>query len=237
MDGSALWRHVQWLAMFVVLAMAHGVGAAGAPIKILTLDWTSQIVVSHIVGNLLKMQHYDVTYISEAADGQWFLLSSGQADLQVEVWEGSMANEMVEFTRRGLIFDAGSHAAMTREEWWYPSYVKQRCPSLPDWRALKNCAELFAIDGGSRGVYYTGPWEKRDRARIRALGLPFDVVTLKDGGRCARPLSLPLHSVNRCCCSTGRRIGWSRSIPASLSSFRNMPKPVKPIPRGASTRR
>ncbi len=150
------------------------------PIKILTLDWTSQIVLSHIAGRLLQQRGYAVEYLSRDSDSQWFLLSSGHADLQMEVWEGSMSKRFVDLLSRQLIVDAGSHQALTREEWWFPDYVKSECPGLPDWRALNNCARLFAPPGAARGIYYTGPWEKPDRARIRALGLDFEVKQLRD---------------------------------------------------------
>lgn len=176
---SGQLRGALFVAALFLTAPGHP-AAAPAPVKILTLDWTSQVVVSHIFGDLLELLGYPVVYLSDTSDSQWFLLSSGQADLQVEVWEGTMGDKMAALSRRGLIIDAGNHDALTREEWWYPAYVKTLCPGLPDWRALKSCASLFADDGGARGRYYSGPWEKPDRARIRALDLPFDVVTLKD---------------------------------------------------------
>ena len=39
--------------------------------------------------------------------------------------------------------DAGTHKAVTREEWWVPKYVADKCPGLPDWKALDKCAEIF----------------------------------------------------------------------------------------------
>ena len=149
-------------------------------IRILTLDWTSQVVLSHIAGRLLQGLGYEVEYLARDADSQWFLLSSDYADLQMEVWEGSMGEQFVDVLSRGLIVNAGTHSALTREDWWYPEYVKTHCPGLPDWRLLNDCAELFGEEGSARGIYYTGPWEKPDRARIRALGLNFDVIQLRD---------------------------------------------------------
>ena len=178
-EGSARWRSL-WAVALVAFMSVKDLYATSPSIKILTLDWTSQIVVSHIAGELLQKLGYSIAYLSESADSQWFMLSSGQADLQIEVWEGSMAEQMSNLTRRGLIIDAGAHKALTREDWWYPNYVKGQCPGLPDWRALRDCARLFSVNGSIRGTYYSGPWEKPDRARIRALDLPFDVVTLKD---------------------------------------------------------
>jgi glycine betaine/proline transport system substrate-binding protein len=149
-------------------------------IRILTLDWTSQVVLSHIAGKLLQRYGYAVEYLGHASDSQWFMLSSGYADVQMEVWEGSMSERFVDLLTRQLIVDAGTHSALTREEWWFPDYVKVLCPGLPDWRALNGCADLFAQEADGRGLYFTGPWEKPDRARIRALDLDFDVVQLSD---------------------------------------------------------
>ncbi|MCP4075271.1 MAG: ABC transporter substrate-binding protein [Gammaproteobacteria bacterium] len=170
---------VTLIAVLTVLPPAS-LYAKSPAIKILTLDWTSQVVVSHIVGLLLQKTGYSVTYLAETSISQWFLLSSKKANLQVEVWQGSMANDFNRLLDRKLILSAGDHAAQTREEWWFPSYVREKCPGLPDWHALKNCSEIFSGSGGSKGKYYTGPWEKPDHARVRALGLPFEVVLLKD---------------------------------------------------------
>jgi hypothetical protein len=30
------------------------------------------------------------------------------------------------------VIDAATHDAKTREDWWYPSYVEDVCPGLPD---------------------------------------------------------------------------------------------------------
>lgn len=29
-------------------------------------------------------------------------------------------------------------------EWWYPAYMEERCPGLPDWTALLDCADAFS---------------------------------------------------------------------------------------------
>jgi glycine betaine/proline transport system substrate-binding protein len=33
-----------------------------------------------------------------------------------------------------------------KEEWWYPEYMVEKCPGLPNWEALKEeaCAEAFS---------------------------------------------------------------------------------------------
>ena len=152
------------------------------PIRIITNNWTSQIVLSHIAGNLLERQGYQVEYVESSVSDQWGALSHGAAHIQVEVWEGTMSDQFTRLVSDRSITNAGTHTATTREEWWYPSYVEEICPGLPDWQALRACAEFFARpDSQGNGVYYAGPWEKPDEAKVRALNMNFEVRVLRSG--------------------------------------------------------
>lgn len=146
------------------------------PIKIILNNWTSQIVLSKVLATLYKQHGYNVEFVTLATKNQWGHLHRGLAHIQVEVWEGTMAADFERVLKFGQIVDAGDHSAKTREEWWYPEYVEQVCPGLPDWHALRNCAHLFS-DGNpdGRGRYVAGPWEKPERARIKALDLKFTI--------------------------------------------------------------
>jgi glycine betaine/proline transport system substrate-binding protein len=65
------------------------------------------------------------------------------------------------------------------EEWWYPLYMKELCPGLPDWKALKGCSEVFSTaETAPSGRYVGGPvtWGGFDDERVEALGLDFEVV-------------------------------------------------------------
>ncbi|EFP98567.1 ABC transporter substrate-binding protein [Vibrio caribbeanicus] len=150
------------------------------PVKMLSLDWTSQQVLTKVLGKLLEQNNVPVEYVYTDARSQWYKLANDQGDVQVEVWEGSMASKYQQLIDAGNIVEGGTHVATTREDWWYPDYAEEVCPGLPDWKALKNCHQVFA-EGRKKGIYYTGPWEKPDAARIRALDLQFDVAKLKDG--------------------------------------------------------
>ena len=145
-------------------------------------DWSSQIVLSHILKEVLVQLDYKIRFTKLKTDEQWAHLLRGWAHIQVEVWEGTMGEMFNKFVNSGQVLDAGTHDAVTREEWWYPYYVKEKCPGLPNWTALKNCSHLFSKDKvGKKGLYLGGPWEKPDKARIRALGLNFEVQRVKDG--------------------------------------------------------
>ena len=152
--------------------------ACAEPIKMLSLDWTSQQVLTKVLGKLLEQNNVPVEYVYTDARSQWYKLANNLGDVQVDVWEGSMASKYQQLIDAGNIVEGGTHVATTREDWWYPDYTEKVCPGLPNWEALKQCHQAFA-DGGEKGIYYTGPWEKPDAARIRALGLNFNLVKLK----------------------------------------------------------
>ena len=151
-------------------------------IVIVTNDWTSQIVLSHVLKNIYDRQGYPARLKSLETAEQWGFLSRGRAHVQVEVWEGTMAKMLKRLVDSGEVVVAGTHDATTREDWWYPNYVEGLCPGLPDWRALKNCAHVFSTPStGKKGRYLGGPWEKPDKARVRALDLDFVIERVKKG--------------------------------------------------------
>jgi glycine betaine/proline transport system substrate-binding protein len=165
-----------------LLVALPSVSQSQEPIKIITNNWTSQIVLSKITGNIFESLDFEVDYIPSSTSDQWGALAHGAAHVQVEVWEGTMSDQFNRLVSAHSIIDAGSHNATTREDWWYPKYVEALCPGLPDWKALKECSALFSRPGSQgKGVYFAGPWEKPDEARIRALDLDFQVHALSKG--------------------------------------------------------
>lgn len=163
------------------LFLANGIWAESSPVKIALNNWSSQLVLSHIYGQLLSQQGVEVEYVQTKVDEQWGALGHGVLHVQVEVWEGTMQAPFDRLVGSKRILDMGTYKATTREEWWYPKYVEAHCPGLPNWQALKTCAHVFAQQKGGPGVYISGPWEKPDKARVRALGLNFDVRVVPAG--------------------------------------------------------
>ncbi|BAJ03886.1 ABC transporter substrate-binding protein [Shewanella violacea] len=169
------------LCLLGAVLASISMGVSAKVVLLLELDWSSQKVLTHVVGELMQSKGIEVDYVSFAADGQWYQLVYGHADVQIEVWQGSMAAQFDKLVKNGKIIDGGTHQALTREGWWYPDYVEALCPGLPDWTALKACSALFSDDEESQGIYISGPWVKPDRARIRALGLDFRVREIPTG--------------------------------------------------------
>lgn len=148
-------------------------------IKIAMNNWTSQNVLSYITGQLLEKMGYTVDYVPSDSQLQFQALGSGDLDFQVEVWEGSMAEAFGKAVQGGGVVDVGSHNAVTREDWWYPKYVKEVCPGLPDWKALDACAAKFATAETKPKGRFVGPpadWGKHYSERIQALKMNFQEV-------------------------------------------------------------
>lgn len=150
------------------------------PIKIVTNNWTSQLVLANVVGKVLQTMGYNVDYVPSDTQLQFTAIANGDMDFQVEVWEGSMAESFDKAKEQGLI-DLGAHDAVTREDWWYPSYMNEMCPGLPDWKALDACADKFATAETKPKGRFVGPpadWGKHYSERIQALGMNFQEVAV-----------------------------------------------------------
>jgi len=169
--------------LFIAMLWLNGSYAVAVPsiqpIKVIVNDWTSQIVLAHVTGKLFEHAGYRVEYSFSTTNEQWGSLSHGIDHVQIEVWQGTMSEMFERMVEAGRIIDAGTHNATTREDWWYPLYVEQQCPGLPDWRALKKCSAIFSDENSSTGIYLAGPWEKPEGAKIRALDLGFTIKTVE----------------------------------------------------------
>ena len=178
----------RWLVVVMFAATFGFVGSAKAadcgssdPIVIPVHRWTSQIVMSHVVGQLFEKIGCKVEYTTTDPQAVYEAIRIGDVTIELEVWEGSFGASFNAALDKGGILDAGTHDAVTREEWWFPDFVIEMCPSLPDWKALNGCADKFArADSGGKGVYIDGPveWLHDDAKRIEALGMNFVVVNV-----------------------------------------------------------
>ncbi|NKB63581.1 MAG: glycine/betaine ABC transporter substrate-binding protein [Gammaproteobacteria bacterium] len=170
-----------------ILATAGLINVASAavpesddPIIIVQNNWTSQLVLSNVVGNVLEGMGYTVEYTPSDSQLQFTAIANGDMHFQVEAWEGSMKTAFENAVEEGMI-DAGTHDAVTREEWWYPSYMNDMCPGLPDWKALDACAEKFATAETAPKGRFVGPpadWGKHYAERIEAPEMNFTAINV-----------------------------------------------------------
>jgi glycine betaine/proline transport system substrate-binding protein len=108
-------------------------------------------------------------------------LTNGDVTIGVEYWDTTAGEAMKASEATGQTERLGPLGPKAKEEWWYPLYMKEKCPGLPNWEALKDpkCAEAFATaETAPKGRYVGGPvtWEGFDDERVVSLGLPFTVI-------------------------------------------------------------
>ncbi|RMD65252.1 MAG: ABC transporter [Alphaproteobacteria bacterium] len=171
-------------AFALAVALAGGADAGAAPeskdpIKLTIHDWTGQYITTHIMGEVLKSMGYNIEYVQADYIAQFAGLESGDLHIAMEIWETTGKDAMLASLATGKTVDLGVTGMNAIEEWWYPLYMKEKCPGLPDWKALNKCAEAFATpETAPRGRYLGGPvtWGGFDDERVEALGLNFEVV-------------------------------------------------------------
>ncbi|WP_417714950.1 ABC transporter substrate-binding protein [Roseibium sp. SCP14] len=168
------------LAMSLVtsVSMAWAVESTD-PIKLTLHDWSGQLINTKIMGSILKEAGYNVEYVQADYIAQFAGLKNGDLHLAMEIWETTGREALDEATGTGKVVNVGETGLMAIEEWWYPTYMKERCPGLPNWEALKDCAEEFSTaETAPSGRYVGGPvtWGGFDEERVEALELDFEVV-------------------------------------------------------------
>ncbi|MDH3473405.1 MAG: ABC transporter substrate-binding protein [Rhodospirillales bacterium] len=177
-------RGVLVLAGACALSLATALPAAAEveskdPIKLTIHDWTGQYITTQIMGEVLQKAGYNVEYVQADYIAQFAGLESGDLHVAMEMWETTGKDAMEASLKTGKTVDLGETGMDAIEEWWYPLYMKEKCPGLPDWKALNDCAEAFSTpETAPSGRYLGGPvtWGGYDDERAEALELDYEVV-------------------------------------------------------------
>ncbi len=161
------------LATFPVMA------DSADPIKLTLHDWSGQLITTTLMGEVLKAGGHNVEYVQADYIAQFAGLETGDLHVAMEIWETTGREAMDAATATGKVVNLGSTGMDAIEEWWFPSYMKDVCPGLPDWEALNDCAAEFATaETAPMGRYLGGPvtWGGFDDERVEALEMDFEVV-------------------------------------------------------------
>jgi glycine betaine/proline transport system substrate-binding protein len=172
------------LGALAALAIAPATAPAAPPestdpIIITIQDWTGEYITAHLIGSVLQNMGYNIKYQQADYIAQFAGLESGDLHIAPEMWETTGKQAMLASLKTGKTVDLGVTGMQAKEEWWYPAYMKERCPGLPDWRALNKCAKAFSTpETAPKGRYLGGPvtWAGFDDERVEALGLDYEVV-------------------------------------------------------------
>jgi len=168
------------------LVAATFTGAAAAdvpetrkPIKFAVGDWTGIFLSTGIARAVLEDMGYRTDEVVSDASAWWPAMEGGDIDVSLEAWTTVWRVAIDEAEAAGQIEVLGEFGLQGIETWWYPKYVEELCPGLPDYTALKSCSEVFATaETGGRGRYLAGPvsWGGNEEERVAALGLDFEIV-------------------------------------------------------------
>jgi glycine betaine/proline transport system substrate-binding protein len=167
------------VALAAVLALPAAAQDSADPIKITLHDWTGQLVTAHIMGEVLKKAGNTIEYVQADYLAQFAGLKTGDLHLAVEIWATTGQEALDDGVASGQVENLGETGMLAKEEWWFPEYMKENCPGLPDWHALLDCGDAFSIpETAPKGRYLSGPvtWGGFDEERVEALDLPFEVV-------------------------------------------------------------
>ena len=151
------------------------------PIIMMQGNWSSINIISEITGQILRQLGYTVEYLPMDDSARYPAFEAGDATFAMETWATTQKANLEASVATGNVLDLGETGMQAKEEWWYPIYMKEVCPGLPNWEVLKDpaCAEAFsAPETAPKGRYLSGPvdWGGFDVERVEALDLPFEVV-------------------------------------------------------------
>lgn len=179
-------RGVSYIFAALVLAATATITSARAeeprstePIKLAVHDWTGNLITTGIAKAVLERAGYRVSLIQSEYMGMWPGLESGDIDLAIEVWITSAGDLMNASIASGKTINLGTTGLVGLDRWWYPKYVEEECPGLPDYKALNDCVELFSTPLTSprgRILLFPAAWGGFDDERVEALDLNFDIV-------------------------------------------------------------
>lgn len=188
-------KHVAGKRRFGLGLLALGLGLAGMifggsagmaadveskdPIKLAINEWTGQHVTTYLAGETLKKMGYNVEYVTAGYLPQIQGVMDGNITATLEIWEHTIQENFEKAIKSGKAVNLGDLGIHTIEGWIYPPYMDKLCPGLPDYKALNNCAQLFATAETfpqGRLLDYPADWGPDNDKRIAALGLNFKAV-------------------------------------------------------------
>lgn len=160
-------------------ATASDIPESPDTIKLAMNDWTGQHVTTRIGGELLKKMGYNIEYISAGVVPQFAGIAQGNLHVQLEVWDNLVGDVYPKAVESGEIVVLGELGLNALQNWMYPVYMEEKCPGLPDYRALYECAQAFGTPETfpkGRLITYPADWGTRSRELVGRIDLPFEPI-------------------------------------------------------------
>ncbi len=149
------------------------------PIKLAMNEWTGQHISTRVAGDILKRLGYNVEYVTAGYYPQMTALQDNSITATLEIWSSNIGDNYEKALASGKAVELGDLGLDPIETWYYNDAMAAACPGLPDWNALKDCAEAIATAETfpqGRLLDYPADWGTTNVDRIAALGLPLKSV-------------------------------------------------------------
>ena len=169
------------VAAFVITGTvsAGSVPESKDPIKLAINEWTGQHITTHVAGEILTRMGYNVEYVTAGYFPQMHAMQHGTLTASLEIWSNNIGDNYTKAEKTGKVKRIGNLGLDTNEGWLYPKFMEKKCPGLPDWKALKKCAEVLATPEtfpNGRILSYPADWGTRSVDMIKGLELPYVAV-------------------------------------------------------------
>ncbi|MBS0563036.1 MAG: ABC transporter substrate-binding protein [Proteobacteria bacterium] len=179
------------LARILMAAALAAMPAAGfaanadETIKLTVINSSDTDVPTYILGHVLQKAGFNVDYVS--ADYTAGLTGLKQGDLHTFFCWDTTWDACQEAVASGSVINAGSSGIAVHEGWWYPKYLEQSCPGLPDYKALlqEGCVKALATAETEPKAQFVGApadWTTYVDETIDAFGLQFQPITSGSSG-------------------------------------------------------
>jgi glycine betaine/proline transport system substrate-binding protein len=106
-------------------------------------------------------------------------LEDNTVSATLEIWSSNIGEHYDNALASGKVEELGDLGLVPVETWMYNNAAAEKCPGLPDWNALKDCAEVFSNAETfpmGRLVDYPADWGTTNVDRIAGLGLQYTSV-------------------------------------------------------------
>ena len=168
-------------------SLKAGAPESKEPIKIVMMGYSGDNIIMYIYGELIKKLGYNVEYTPADYIGQFTGVAAGDLHIASPGWDTTAKAVLKEAFDSGNVLNMGNIGIAVNEDWWYPLYVKEKCPGLPNWKALlePECVKSLSVpETEPKARFLSGPleWGGTDPERIAAMGLEFEVVNAGSDG-------------------------------------------------------
>ena len=137
----------------VVISVVGFAGISNAadskkPIVIPVHNWSSQVVMAHVIGGIFESMGSNVKYVPADSNAVYESIRIGDVTISHEVWESAFGKSFDTARDKGGLLDWGDHEARTIEDMGYPDWAAKYCPGLTRLECFKKSRLCKSICNG-----------------------------------------------------------------------------------------